>query len=365
VETPAAAEEIPAGRVRVGSAAAPGGLIAGGPSEEGEVSFLKEQQWKTEFATAAVSLGSIRESVTGPGRVRAAADGEVVLSAPLDGQVPADAVLHVGQAVRRGAPVLTLAPQAGSGRTAAELESELSVARARLERLEELLRVEAASQAEVEAARAKLAALEPLAGAALGGIRGPFDGTVAEVFVVPGQSVSAGDPLVRVVRTDPLWIEADLPPASAARLGDGSGGLIVRTDASQAPLEIAAENVKSVARGPAVDSSTGTVPALFEVRGTSLAVGQAVEVEVLLSAERSGIVVPASAVVDDGGIPVVFVQADGESFGRKEIRVAARQGDRMLVEGLRPGSRLVTTGGAAIRRASLISSGGAGHGHVH
>jgi multidrug efflux pump subunit AcrA (membrane-fusion protein) len=135
-------------------------------------------------------------------------------------------------------------------------------------------------------------------------------------------------------------------------VGEGSAGLIVRTDASGTPLEIPAGSVKAIAKGPAVDSRTGTVPALFEVKDAPLTVGQAVEVDVLLPAERAGIVVPAAAIVDDGGVPVVFVQADGESFARKEVTLAARQGDRVLVEGLRPGQRLVTLGGA-------------GHGHVH
>ena len=51
----------PAGRVRVGQAGEPGGLIeaapasataAAGPGSAAEISFLKEQQWQIPFATA-------------------------------------------------------------------------------------------------------------------------------------------------------------------------------------------------------------------------------------------------------------------------------------------------------------------------
>jgi hypothetical protein len=73
---------------------------------------------------------------------------------------------------------------------------------------------------------------------------------------------------------------------------------------------------------------------------------------------------PAAAVVDDSGVPVVYVQPEGESFARREVRLKGRQGALVLVDGLRAGERLVTRGSAAIRRASLLSSG-APEGHVH
>ena len=73
---------------------------------------------------------------------------------------------------------------------------------------------------------------------------------------------------------------------------------------------------------------------------------------------------PDSAVIDDAGESVVYVQLDGESFSRREVEVRHRQGDYLLVEGVLPGERVVTLGGAAIRRASLMASGEA-QGHVH
>jgi hypothetical protein len=60
----------------------------------------------------------------------------------------------------------------------------------------------------------------------------------------------------------------------------------------------------------------------------------------------------------------VYLQLAGESFVREEVTVAARQGERALVEGLVPGQRLVIRGGDAVRRATL-TAGGAAEGHVH
>jgi hypothetical protein len=95
-----------------------------------------------------------------------------------------------------------------------------------------------------------------------------------------------------------------------------------------------------------------------------LPIGSAVEAEVLLGGGQTAIVVPETALVDDGGTMVAYVQVSGESFGRRGIGVQGRRGGVAAVAGLAVGERLVTKGGAAIRRASLLSTG-APEGHVH
>ena len=68
--------------------------------------------------------------------------------------------------------------------------------------------------------------------------------------------------------------------------------------------------------------------------------------------------------VNDSGTAVAYVQLEGESFARREVRVQRRLGNEALVDGLRAGERLVTQGAGAVRRASLLSAG-APEGHVH
>ena len=132
------------------------------------------------------------------------------------------------------------------------------------------------------------------------------------------------------------------------------------------PHAFAAQEIRLISRSPVVDPATGTVAVLLEIAaGTDeLRLGSAIEAEILLPEERQGFVVPASALVDDGGVSVVYLQIEGESFLRREVAVLARQGDSVLVEGLAPASRLVTQGGNAVRRATLVASD-PGEGHVH
>jgi multidrug efflux pump subunit AcrA (membrane-fusion protein) len=76
-------------------------------------------------------------------------------------------------------------------------------------------------------------------------------------------------------------------------------------------------------------------------------------------------VIPASAIVDDAGRPIVFVQTEGESFERRPVSLGAREGELVQVtSGVKPGEHVVTRGAYLVRLASLSTSVPA-HGHVH
>ncbi len=387
IEREDGSEEIPAGRVRVGSAAAPGGLVEPKEQAANGIPFLKEQQWRTEFASAWVTEGALSEAVTGPGRVLPARGGDVVLTASIDAVVSPDLWPYRGMDVARGAAIFRLVPRAG-GRSLLELradavalEAEAGAARTRVERLTELVRLEASSRAELERARASLAGLEARLAAAQRGaaaaseptqpgtqpaeVRAPWAGRVAEVSVSPGQSVVAGTVLGRIVKPSPLWLEVALRPEDAPRLKGGLSGVNLRR-AAVPEQQFAREQVRLVAVAPQVDPQTAALITTLQVEASAsdLPIGTAVEAEILLGGARRGVVVPQSALVDDAGVAVAYVQHSGETFIRREVRVLARQGAWALVTGLQPGGRLATRGGAAIRRSSLLSSG-APEGHVH
>jgi multidrug efflux pump subunit AcrA (membrane-fusion protein) len=189
---------------------------------------------------------------------------------------------------------------------------------------------------------------------------------VAEILVSPGEQVAAGAPLMRMIRERPVWVRVALTPDAALRLDGGIASLFLDIGASTATLEVPADELRLVAIAPEVDPQTGTVEALIEVARSvdELRPGLRATAQILLPGEVKGMVLPDSAVVDDAGVPVVYVQLEGESFSRREVNVRQRQGDMVLVDGVLPGERIVTLGGAAIRRASFLASGSV-EGHVH
>ena len=393
-------EEIPAGPVRVGTAdhaedlARAPSLLAG--SDGGEpVAFLKEQQWQGGFETVWVKEGRLALSVAGVASFRPPAGGESTITAQVDGvvQPPAGARSwpFVGRRVERNDPLFRVVPLVAPERSLATLEGELEAlatelesARSRSSRLRELLALEAVSDREVEDAGVRARMLEARhraaerdlesarasreGGADSAGIspRAPFSGRIAAVTTTPGATVAAGDALARLVRTDVVWIEVALPPQDARRLMDAGLRGLVLDDPESGPVRVEG-GLSLVSVSPELSPRTGTVTVLLEapgIAGTGFALGSTVAAQVLMAGDESGIVVPASALVDDGGVSVVYLQLGGEDFQRQTVTVLGRQGDRVLVAGLVPGQRLVARGGDGIRRSSLMASGEA-HGHVH
>jgi RND family efflux transporter MFP subunit len=384
-------EEIPGGRVRIGTAEVPGGLLLAplGGGEGGDISFLKEQQWRTPFATAWLTEGTLHRNALGMARVRPPAGGEAHLSAPQAGMVLASPWPYPGQKVAAGTPLLRLVPQVAAGESLARLEAEVShlegelgTHRTRLGRLEELLPLEAVSLREVEEARLRRTALDQQLAAARRDLaatravregrgdaealtlRAPFAGEVATVEASPGQAVEAGTPLVQVVRTDRVWLEVALIPADARRVkAGGVRGLTVDLPQGE-NITFSEQETRLVSVAPRM-ASAGTVAVLLEVPPSpALVPGATVQALVHLAETLEGLVVPITALVDDGGVTVVYLQDSGEAFTRREVEVLLRQGERALIEGPEPGLRIVTEGGDAIRRASLLE-GGQDHGHVH
>ena len=400
IASSAGREEIRGGRVRVGTAERPGGLVVA-PAPKGAVdggeplTFLKEEQWRSDFATAWVRRGSLARSVSGLARVRPPAGGEVSVTAPVDGVVGAPSGPagwpYPGRRVDRGASLFELVPRVAADHSlpaleaeVAALETERASASSRLARLEELLALEAVSLREVEEVRARVEVLETRQTAATrdlaaaraareGGVdgtagaltlRAPLRGEIASVATSPGQTVAAGEVLARLVRTDRVWLEVAVAPAGARELASAEVAGVVLTFSEGPPTRI--ENgLRRVSLSPEMSPSTGTVTVLLEAPASpELILGTRAEARILLVEGRPGVVVPASAVIDNGGVPVVYLQLSGERFARHEIHVLERQGDRVLVDHLVPGQRLVRSGGEAIRRSSLMGSGEA-HGHVH
>ena len=397
VETPTGSEEIASGRVSIGDGSSSfqgtpesDAAVAAGLSDE-PMPFLKEQQWKTAFGTEWVSEGAIHRSIRAPARIRPVAGGEVLLTASVPGHLQGDPWPYLGMGVKKGTSLFQITPWVDTDQSMADLEaavevleSELGKTRRRRSRLADLSELGATSDREVDEAEAQVVAIQArLEAATLDletaragrfgssaftnriSVQAPFAGQVAEVHVTPGEAVPAGARLARLVRPDPLWIEVALRPDSVSEI-KAATGLVIESRRAAGVERFGEDEMRLVSVSPSVDSQTGKVMAIFEVAADTdrLRIGSRVEAEILLAGRSQGIAVPITALVDDGGIPIVYLQVDGEGFVRRQVTVLHRQGDRAQISGLEIGARLVTVGGNAIRRAALVATD-VGEGHVH
>jgi len=224
---------------------------------------------------------------------------------------------------------------------------------------------EESAQVEYEASQRRLGQY----GGAGGGvpIRAPIAGTVADVRVSPGAYAQEGQLLFHIVDRRTLWLEVRVPESDAARVAAPSG-VAFRVDGVESGFEIIpGENGRLIASGTVVDSTSRTLPVIFELAkpDANLRIGMAVRAQVFAGAARQAVAVPAEAVVDESGIATVFVQTGGESFQRRPVRLGARDGDRVeIVEGLTAGQRVVSRGAYLVKLAST-KTGAIGHGHAH
>ncbi|OZA27166.1 MAG: hypothetical protein B7X91_09340 [Hydrogenophilales bacterium 17-64-11] len=356
-------------------------------ADDDGIVFTKEQQWKVDFATAEVVTRPIRAAVAATGSVRARPDGEAQLTAPTAGQVqPAGAFPRLGQAVKKDQVLVYLVPRLGGETDLATLRAsadkarvEHELARQELARAEALYREEIVPEKRLLAARAAEAAARAESRAAQqrlgqysgagGGIpvRAPVAGTLAEVRVSPGAYVQEGALMFHIADRSALWLELRVAESDAARLASPTGAAF-RVAGDERSVEIIpGRNGRLIAVGGVVDASTRTVPVVFEFTATDrhLPIGMAVQAQVFAGGARDAVAIPASSVLDEGGMDVVFVQAGGESFERRTVRLGAREGDWVeVLDGLMPGQRVVSRGAYLVKLAST-GTAQIGHGHAH
>lgn len=348
------------------------------------IAFSKEQQWKSDFAIIEAVKGTARASVTATATIKGQPDGEALLAAPAAGIVrPAAAFPRVGQAVKKGQVLAHLAPRLGGETDQASLDAAASKARIALEqakrereRMDSLFRDEAVpekraqearaaeriAQAEWDAAQARAAQ----AGGATGiAIRAPIDGVVADVAITAGTFVAEGAPLFHVAKTGHLWLEARVPESEIGRLGKPTGAAFAVDGFERTFMIEPGKNGRLVAVGGVVDKETRTIPVIFELANpdNALRLGMMAKAQLFASEAKEAVLVPASAVQDESGAQVVYVQTGGESFERQLVQVGARDGDRLaILSGLEPGQRVVSKG-AYLIRLSTSKTGPSGHAH--
>lgn len=361
-----------------------------GPDIQGTIAFLKEQQWTLDFGTAVVEGRQLRSSLRVPAEVIPRSGGEVEVTVPFDGRLVASALPVIGTSVRQGQALASILPPTSSPSDLASLELArdeaglaLQLARKDRERAERLVKsgaapakrldeaqtVEATAEARLKAAETRLAQYEASSsaetnpqGAKLFALRAPISGLIVETHAAPGANVKAGETVFKIVDLDTVYVSAVVPEAELPRIRSLTGAELEAPGAGQ-PRRLS----RLISIGRVVDPGSRTFPVIYALdnRDRRVSINQAVQVRLLTTATAVAPAVPESAIVDDGGRPVVFIQAAGETFLRRPVQLGIREGGYVQVlEGASRGERVVTRG-AHLIRLSAMSNQVPAHGHVH
>jgi membrane fusion protein, heavy metal efflux system len=364
--------------------------VEAAPAGAERISFLKEQQWTLDFATTLAEERAIRESIRVPAQIVPRPGGAADVVAPVDGRLVQVAPVVLGASVAQGQELARLLPpptvpgelpQLEQARAETATAVDLAVRdRERAERLvtagaspqkrlDEARAVEAQTLARRRAVEAQIAQYNAVRTGTGGGnagglfiLRSPISGSLASRRATTGANVSAGTTLFEVADVAQVHVAGRIPEAQAAQAVRTTGAEIEVPDREPIPI-----HGRATTLGNVLDAETRTLPIVFafDNRTLRLPLGQSVFLRLLMEETVPKPVVPVSAVIDDAGRPIVFVHTSGESFERRPVTLGARQGDVVQVlEGVKPGERIVSKGAHLIRLASLSTQVPA-HGHVH
>ena len=181
-------------------------------------------------------------------------------------------------------------------------------------------------------------------------IRSPIDGTVVERLITPGQLLQAGTTAAfTVADLSTVWVLANVFESDLATVHNGQLATVT-SSVSPAPFVGKVDYVSAL-----VDptSRATSVRLLVRNRNDLLKRDMYVRVSIKSNANRSGILIPTSAVQrDDENLPFVFVEAANGTYGRQRLTLGERVGDRYeVLSGLTGGEKIVADGALFIQFA--------------
>jgi cobalt-zinc-cadmium efflux system membrane fusion protein len=354
-------------------------------NEPVEVSLTAEAVERAGIKTAPVRSETAVTTITVPGTVTSNAYRDTKVNALVGGIVRRVGV-ELGQPVSRGQVLAVVFSNelADAQMKYLSMRAMFTADHQKIERTEQLASIGAASRQELEEVTAthhahetELAAgrqrlfLLGLTAEEVDALRdasqvvsevmvtAPSDGMILMRTVNPGQVVGAGQELFTVTDLSTVWVIGDLYEKDFASTRVGSEATVT---VAAAPRDALRGRVTYI--DPRVDPATRTAKVRVEVpnRDGDLRLGMYVSVSFQAAAGERRTLVPKSAVQMLGERAVVYVPAaDGEyRFMERPIRLGPTVGDLVQVlEGVKPGERVVTEGSFLLRaEAARTRSGG-------
>lgn len=341
--------------------------------ESDEIEMSPAQAKEAGVSVMAVQPTDFSEVIEVSGRILPAAGSEATVTATMAGIVKfAGNALSDGMQVSNGQSLFVIngKPMA-DGNPAAVAQSELTAAKAALDRAEKLATEKIISQRELEDARQRYQAAAATA-QSLGNasqtraIAAPISGYIKSLLVKPGDYVSAGQALATVTQSRHVQLRADLPERYYNRLsGIRSANFRMAYDENNMVYTLDRLGGRLVSKGKATDGADFFVPITFEFNNEGGIVPGSFAQIYLIGGKRSGVLaVPTAAVTEAQGLHFVYVQTHADSYRRQEVTLGATDGLRTeIVRGLKAGDKVVVTGATQVRLAANASVMPEGHSH--
>lgn len=249
--------------------------------------------------------------------------------------------VKAGDLVKKGQLLVEIDPQTARGQEAqargalAQAKAGLALAERNHERFKALRASNAASELELDMARMQYEQAKGAVEQAQGAVEAassvaresrvvaPFAGRVSQKLVDPGDLAAPGRPLVILESKTGRRLVVSVPESVATSSGLAVGRRMPLTiDSLPALTQLTG---KVVEMSPGTDPASHTFTAKLEIEGASVPTGFTGRA-VLESGRRNAVVVPAAAVVAQGGMRLVVVKDESGKARSRAVTVGASDG---------------------------------------
>jgi len=266
-----------------------------------------------------------------------------------------------GQMVKQG----DLLVQIDVSQEEAQLRSALAqqkLAALNLQRQENLLKSRVSSQADFDSAQAQYdqttaAVLESQSRIAKKTIKAPFSGVLGIRAVNLGQYLQSGAQVAPLQSLDPIYVNFWLPQQDLSQIAAGQAVKVTaegQPDAFEGKINAVDSVVDEATRNVRVQATIPNPKGLLRA-------GMFVNAQVPLPQKEKHVVIPATSVqyAPYGDMVYIIEPARDEKSPRtvrqQIVKLGASVGDQVTVlEGVKPGEEIVTSGGFKLRQGSAV-----------
>ncbi len=328
-------------------------------SEDGAVFMPKATQRLLDVTTVRTAQASAaQKTVRLIGQVIADPNKSGLVQASLDGRIeaPEAGFPGIGSRVKSGdilgylVPSVQAVDQSDIRQTIGDLDRQITLAAAKLSRLERLKNIVSESQTsdariDLDGLRARRAEIKPVAEREP--LKAPADGVISQANVASGQVVEAQTLLFQIVDPDSLWVEALSFDVAAATGIERNGKDAVGTTADGRKLDLSFT-------GRALTLRQQAVPLRFRIKGShpGLSIGEPVTVQAPIDEPIAAIPLPRSSVVrSSNGQAIVWSHTGPERFEQRVVASEPIDADRIgITAGLEDGTRIVVRGAELVNQ---------------
>ena len=189
----------------------------------------------------------------------------------------------------------------------------------------------------------------------------PIAGKVIKNDMILGGMVDEATEILTIMDLSRVWVEAEIYEKDIARVRNGQDVVIV---VPAYPGDIFLGAITYV--GDVLDPNTRTITVRTGVNNTEfkLKPGMFADLTIELSQNGTALVVPAEAVLDDGGEYLVFIRIDDRRFEPRHVTIGTREGSFVeIASGVDVGEEVVTSGNFQLKSKLYEAILEAGHVH--